>query len=68
VKDLRGRFVTSSEAARLLGTSSQWVRCLAKQGNLRAVRTSLGYLFDRASVEREAQRRKRQRAEGPAAE
>ena len=59
MKDLRQRFLSTSEAARLLGVSGQWVRVLVKRRALRAVRGPLGYLVHRASVEAEAERRRR---------
>lgn len=46
------RYLTPSQAARLLGLSSQRVRQLLDAGTLRAVRTPLGHLVERASVER----------------
>jgi excisionase family DNA binding protein len=64
VDDLRERFMSTSEAARMLGVSGQWVRQLVKQRKLRAVRGPLGYLITRASVEAEAKRRRQRAAEG----
>lgn len=44
--------LTVSQAARLLGLSSERVRQLATSGRLASTRTPLGRLFDRDGVER----------------
>jgi excisionase family DNA binding protein len=59
MKDIRGRYLSTSEAARMLGVSGEWIRQLVKRRALRAVRGPLGYLLLRSSVEAEAERRRR---------
>jgi hypothetical protein len=54
------RYVTPSEASRILNCSVDNVRRLARIGRLQiAMSTSLGRLFDREVVERERDRRQR---------
>jgi hypothetical protein len=50
-------WLSPSEAGALLGTSSQWVTRLARDGKLDGVRTSLGWLMTPADVERLANER-----------
>ncbi len=47
-----------SQAGRVLGTSGQWVSHLACSGELRGVKTALGWLVDK-DVERVAEKRGR---------
>lgn len=47
-----GRFLTTSQASRVLGVSAQWVRDLCARGKLEYVGTPLGKLIERQSVER----------------
>ena len=49
--DETGDWLSSTQSAQRLGISSQRVRQLLDDGQLVAVRTSLGHLFDPASVE-----------------
>ncbi len=50
-------WLSPSEAGRVLGTSGQWVKQLARRGKLRGVETSLGWLIDPDDVERLASER-----------
>jgi hypothetical protein len=50
-------WLSPSEAGQILGTSGQWVTHLARSGKLDGVRTSLGWLFNPADVERLANQR-----------
>lgn len=50
-------WLSPSEAGRVLGTSGQWVKELARRGKLRGVETSLGWLVDPDDVERLASER-----------
>ena len=50
-------WLSPSEAGRVLGTSGQWVKQLARRGKLRGVETSLGWLVDPDDVERLASER-----------
>ncbi len=50
-------WLSPSEAGRILGTSGQWVKQLARRGKLRGVETSLGWLMDPDDVERLATER-----------
>ena len=50
-------YLSPGEAGRRLGTSSTWVTRLARDGRLDGVPTSLGWLIEPKSVEREAKRR-----------
>ncbi len=50
-------WLSPSEAGRVLGTSGQWVKQLARRGKLRGVETSLGLLVDPDDVERLANER-----------
>ncbi|MGH3089545.1 MAG: hypothetical protein ACRDSJ_19830 [Rubrobacteraceae bacterium] len=50
-------WLSTSEAGRVLGTSGQWVKQLARRGKLRGVETSLGWLVDPEDVERLANER-----------
>lgn len=45
-------WLSPSEAGRVLGTSGQWVKQLARRGQLRGVETSLGWLIDPHDAER----------------
>ncbi len=49
--------LTPSQAARELGLSRERVGQMVRSGQLTAIRTGLGYLVDRGSVERERERR-----------
>jgi excisionase family DNA binding protein len=49
--------VTTSQAARLLGVSSELVRLMLRDGRIDAQRTPLGSLIPRAEVERLAAER-----------
>ena len=62
VKDVEN-YLTPSEAGRFLGTSGQWVKQLARRGDLQGVETRLGWLIEPGSLERLADERVR-RAEG----
>jgi excisionase family DNA binding protein len=60
--------LTTSQVARLLKVSDQWVRTLLRNGRLAHVATPLGRLIPREAVERlarERRGRRRQRIEGP---
>lgn len=48
-----------SEAGRVLETSGQWVTHLARTGQVRGVKTSLGWLVDPEDVEALAKEKKR---------
>jgi hypothetical protein len=50
-------WLSPSEAGRVLGTTGQWVKQLARRGKLRGVETSLGWLVDPDDVERLANER-----------
>ena len=50
-------WLAPSQAGRILGTSGQWVKQLARRGKLRGVETSLGWLVDPDDVERLANER-----------
>lgn len=50
-------WLSPSEAGRVLGTSGQWVKQLARRGKLRGVETSLGWLVDPEDAERLANER-----------
>jgi len=50
-------WLSPSEAGRVLGTSGQWVKQLARRGKLRGVETSLGWLVDPDDVDRLASER-----------
>jgi len=68
VKDKLANLLTTSEAARLLEVSDQWVRTLMRSNRLAHVVTPLGRLIPREAVERlarERRGRRRQRIEGP---
>jgi hypothetical protein len=62
VKDVEN-YLSPSEAGEILGTSGQWIKQLARRGELDAVETHLGWLIEPASVERLADRRVK-KAEG----
>ncbi len=51
------RWLSPSQAGRVLGTSGQWITHLARTGKLRGVRTALGWLVDPEDVERMAEER-----------
>jgi excisionase family DNA binding protein len=56
---VNGRTITTSEAARLLGLSTEMTRTLAKRGDLPAYRAGeRSTLFAREDVERLAERRR----------
>jgi excisionase family DNA binding protein len=66
--DELANLLTTSEAARVLEVSDQWVRSLMRSGRLAHVVTPLGRLIPREAVERlarERRGRRRQRTEGP---
>jgi len=50
-------YLSPSEAGRILGTSGQWVKQLARRGELEGVETALGWLIEPRSVERLANKR-----------
>lgn len=50
-----------SEAGRVLETSGQWVTHLARTGQLRGIKTSLGWLVDPADVKAMAKEKKRKK-------
>ncbi len=50
-------YLSPSEAGRILGTSGQWVKQLARRGELEGVETALGWLIEPRSVERLADKR-----------
>src|SRR5215207_8813928 len=62
LKDVE-KYLSPSEAGDILGTSGQWVKQLARRGELEGVETHLGWLIEPGSVERLADRRV-QKAEG----
>lgn len=47
-------YLTPSEAGRVLGTSGNWVKQLARRGELMGVETHLGWLIEPESVARAA--------------
>ncbi len=53
------RWLSPSQAGRVLGTSGQWVTHLARSGELRGVKTALGWLVDPEDVETMAKKRNR---------
>jgi hypothetical protein len=53
------RWLSPSQAGRVLGTSGQWVTHLARAKKLRGVKTALGWLVDPEDVERMAEKRNR---------
>ncbi len=53
-------WLSPSEAGRILGTSGQWVKELARRGKLRGVETSLGWLVDPEAVDQLARERLQQ--------
>jgi excisionase family DNA binding protein len=57
--------LTASQAARLLGLSSERVRQLARQGRLKGHDTPLGRLYDRDDVEALKRERELSRAARP---
>lgn len=58
------KWLSPSEAGRELETSGQWVTHLARSGQIRAIKTSLGWLVDPEDVKEMAKlRKKRKRAE-----
>lgn len=50
-------WLSTGEAGRRLGTSGTWVTRLARSGRIDGVHTSLGWLVDPKSVQKEARRR-----------
>ena len=44
-------WLSPSQAGRVLGTSGQWITHLARSGELRGVKTALGWLVDPEDVE-----------------
>lgn len=52
-------WLSPSQAARVLGTSGQWVTHLARTRELHGVKTALGWLLDPESVNRMADERSR---------
>ena len=51
------QWLSPSQAGRVLGTSGQWVTHLARTGELRGVKTALGWLVDTNDVKRVAKKR-----------
>ncbi|MBI1850299.1 MAG: helix-turn-helix domain-containing protein [Planctomycetes bacterium] len=45
-------WLSPAQAGRRLNVTPQWARKLAEAGKVRAIRTSLGWLFDEADVDR----------------
>ncbi len=56
--DVEG-WLSPSHAGRVLGVSGQWVTNLCRKGELRAVRTALGWLVDPDDIERLAGEREK---------
>ena len=56
VKDVEN-YLSPSEAGSVLGTSGNWVKQLARRGDLEGVETHLGWLIEPESVERLANER-----------
>ncbi len=57
-------WLSPSEAGRVLGTSGQWVTHLARDGQVRGIKTSLGWLLHPDDVKAIAdQRKKKKQAE-----
>jgi hypothetical protein len=54
-------WLSAGEAGRKLGTSGTWVTRLARDGKIEGVHTSLGWLIEPKSVEKEARRRSQQK-------
>ena len=52
-------WLSPSQAGRVLGTSGQWITHLARNGELRGVKTALGWLVDPSDVEQMAYKRSR---------
>lgn len=52
-------WLSPSQAGRVLGTSGQWVTHLARTGELRGVKTALGWLVDPQDVKHMAEKRNR---------
>ena len=50
-----------SEAGRVLETSGQWVTHLARTGQVRGIKTSLGWLVEPADIEALAKEKKRKK-------
>jgi len=59
-----GRWISSSEAARRLKLSGDYVRDLCDAGRLRVQRTALGRLIHAASVERFRREREARQTDG----
>jgi 2-polyprenyl-6-methoxyphenol hydroxylase-like FAD-dependent oxidoreductase len=56
IEDIQ-HWYAASHAGNLLGVSGQWVTILCRRGELRGVRTALGWLIDPNDVERLRQER-----------
>jgi hypothetical protein len=63
-------WLSPSEAGRVLGTTGQWVTHLARDGQVRGIKTSLGWLLhpddikaiaDERKKKKQAERRRQQR-------
>ena len=52
-------WLSPSQAGRILGTSGQWVTHLARAGELRGVKTALGWLVEPKAVKQMAKKRSR---------
>jgi hypothetical protein len=55
------RWLSAGEAGHKLGTSGTWVTRLAREGRIDGIHTSLGWLVDPKSVDKEARRRSQRR-------
>lgn len=58
VEEVQG-WLSPSQAGRVLGTSGQWITQLARSGELRGVKTALGWLLDPEEVHDMAEKRNR---------
>jgi hypothetical protein len=58
IAKIAGGGIPSSEAARLLDTTQPWLAELVRRGDLQALETPLGRLYDRADVLRLAEARR----------
>lgn len=63
IEDLREleEWLSPSEAGRIIKTSGQWVTHLAREGEVRGIKTSLGWLVHPDDIKELAQERKRKK-------
>ena len=54
-------WLSPSEAGRVLGTSGQWVTHLARDGQVRGIKTSLGWLLHPDDIKEIADERKKKK-------